>query len=85
MSVREKLTAMQTEEITIRVDPTAAQAYRSASEQERRKLDLLLSLRLQDVLQPSGSLGEVMSEISRRAQTRGLTPEVLEKILNERP
>ena len=37
---------MQTEEITIRVDPQAARVYRAASEQERRKLDLLLSLRL---------------------------------------
>ena len=47
---------MQTEEITIRVDREAAQAYRAASEQERRKLDLLLSLRLHDSLGQSRSL-----------------------------
>ena len=74
---------MQTEEITIRVDPEAAQAYRAASEQERRKLDLLLSLRLHDALHPSGSLKELMREISRKAQQRGLTPEILESILHE--
>lgn len=74
---------MQTEEITIHVDPEAARAYRAASEQERRKFDLLLSLRLQDVLRPSGSLKELMQDISRKAQERGLTPEILESILDE--
>lgn len=74
---------MLTEEITIRVDPEAARAYREAPEQERRKLDLLLSLRLQDALRPSGSLKELMRDISRKAQERGLTPEILESILNE--
>ncbi len=73
---------MQTEEITIRVDPEAAQAYRAATEQERRKLDLLLSLRLRDALRPSGSLKELMQGITRKAQERGLTPEILESILN---
>ncbi len=75
---------MQTEEITIRVDAEAARAYRAASEQERRKLDLLLSLRLRDALQPSGSLADLMRQLSRKAQERGLTPEVLESILHER-
>jgi hypothetical protein len=75
---------MQTEEITIRVDPEAARAYRSASEQERRKLDLLLSLRLHDALNPSGSLQDLLHELSRKAQDRGLTPEVLESVLHDR-
>ena len=83
MITLEALAAMQTEEITIRVDPEAARTYRAASEQERRQLDLLLSLRLQDVLRPSGSLKDLMRDISRKAQERGLTPEILEAILNE--
>jgi hypothetical protein len=74
---------MQTEEITIRVDPQAARAYRAASEEDRRKLDLLLSLRLHDALRPNGSLKELMRDISRKAQERGLTPAILESILNE--
>ena len=74
---------MQTEEITIRVAPDAAQAYRTAPEEERRKLDLLLSLRLQDALRPGGSLKELMRDINRKAQERGLTPEILEAILHE--
>lgn len=76
---------MLSEEITIHVDPAAAQAYRSASEQERKKLDVLLSLRLRDALHPSGSLKDLMSEISRKAQERGLKPEILETILHEQP
>jgi hypothetical protein len=75
--------AMPMEEITIRVDPKAAQAYRAASEQERRKLDVLLSLRLQDALSPVGSLEDLIREISHKAQERGLTPEILDSILHE--
>jgi hypothetical protein len=74
---------MQTEAITIHVDSAAAQAYRAASDQERKKLDILLSLRLQDALHPSGSLTELVRELSRKAQERGLTPEILESILHE--
>ena len=74
---------MQAEEITIRVDPEAARAYRAASEEERRKLDLLLSLRLHDALRPSGSLKELMRDISHKAQERGMTAEILQSILNE--
>jgi hypothetical protein len=73
---------MQAEEITIRVDSEAAQAYRAAPEQERRKLDALLSLHLHDALRPKGTLQEIMLEISRKAQDRGLTPEILESILH---
>ena len=74
---------MQTEEITIRVGSEAARAYREAPVQERQKLDLLLSLRLQDVLRPGGSLRETMREVARKAQERGLTPDILESILDE--
>ena len=68
---------MQTEEITIRVDAEAA------TERDRRKLDLLLSLRLHDTLRCTGSLKELMPDISRKAQERGLRPEILESILHE--
>ena len=38
------MTAMQT--ISIQVSPEAAQAFLKASEEDRRKLELLISLRL---------------------------------------
>ncbi|MFQ5787994.1 MAG: hypothetical protein ACE5H1_08430 [Thermodesulfobacteriota bacterium] len=74
---------MKTKEITIRVDEDAAKAYRSAPEEDRRKLDLLLSLRLSESTRSAGSLKDVMREISRKAQDRGLTAKVLESILDE--
>ena len=74
---------MQTQEITIRVDPEAASAYLAASEEDRQKLDLLLSLRLRDATQPRESLEAVMREIGHCAEERGLTPEILESILND--
>ena len=74
---------METQEITIRVTPYAARVYQSASDQERRKLNVLLSLRLSEVTQPSRSLEQMMREASKEAQARGLTPEILKEILDE--
>jgi hypothetical protein len=75
---------MNLETILIQVDSEAANIYRSASEADRRKLNLLLSLRLRDAARSGSSLEEVMDEISQNAQRRGLTPELLQEILNER-
>ena len=47
------------------------------------RIDLLLSLRLSEVTLSAGSLKDVMREISRKAQDRGLTAETLESILDE--
>ncbi len=67
--------------ITVSVDLEAARAYEAASGDEKRKLDLLLSLKLAEVTKGEQSLEDVMQEISRRAQRRGLTPEVLKALL----
>jgi hypothetical protein len=77
------LATMKAREITIRVDPDAANAYLAATEEERRKLDLLLSLRLQDVMRRGETLDDVIHDVSERAQARGLTPEILESILHD--
>lgn len=74
---------MANREISIRVSDRAAEAYRAASPDERRKLDALLSMRLTEAMRSKRSLEDVMSEMSRRAQERGLTPEKLEEILND--
>ena len=63
------------EQITVSVDSDVADVYRSASDEERRKLDLLINFRLRDATKSEKSLREVMSDISRNAQRRGLTPE----------
>ena len=73
---------MGTANITIEVDEVAARAYAEASPGEKQKLQLLLSLRLQELTSTEGkSLQTVMDEIGRAAEVRGLTPEVLEILL----
>jgi hypothetical protein len=74
---------METQEIKIRVSPQAADMYQSASEEERSKLDLLLSLKLREIGSSSRSIHEIMREASEEAQARGLSEEVLREILNE--
>ena len=74
---------MATQTITIRVSPEAARAYNDSTAEQRRKLEALLSLKLTEVVQSTRPLEEIMSEISQKAQARGLTPEILESLLNE--
>jgi hypothetical protein len=74
---------MTTETITIRVDARAAEAFNTASDDERRKLEALLSLRLLEVVQTTEPLEQLMRRISANAQQRGLTPEILQDILND--
>lgn len=72
---------MQTKTIAIRVNAEVARIFEAASEEERRKLEALLSLKLSDATRRKRPLEEVMSEMSRSAQSRGLTPEILDSIL----
>jgi hypothetical protein len=74
---------MKTKTITIRVSPEAASTYETATAEQQRKLDALLSLKLTEVARSTRPLETIMSEISRKAQERGLTPEILESILDE--
>ena len=74
---------MATEQITIQVDNDAARAYKAASLEDRRKLEVLLSIRLIEATRTKESLKQIMREISRKARKRGLTPESLESILDE--
>ncbi|MEW5869626.1 MAG: hypothetical protein AB1894_10150 [Chloroflexota bacterium] len=71
---------MQSEPITILVDPEAARAFRSASPEYRRKLELLLGRQLLDFAHSQPSLEQVMHEISQNAKERGLTPDILEQL-----
>jgi hypothetical protein len=77
------MNTMETKTISIRVSPEAAHAYEAATDEQKRKLDALLSLKLSEATRGKRSLEEIMSEISRKAQERGLTPEILQSILNE--
>ena len=72
---------MDTEHITIQVEAEAARAFRTASPQDKKKLELLLSLRLLEATKSTESLSKVMREISQKAQKRGLTDEFLTSFL----
>jgi hypothetical protein len=74
---------METQSITLRVNAAAAHIFEAASEEEKRKIEAILSLKLTQVTSQERTLEEVMSEISQKAQARGLTPEILDSILNE--
>ena len=68
--------------ITISLDPQTAQAYDSASPQEKRKLQALLSLRLRELASTEyPSLQKTLDEVGRKAKDRGLTPEILDSLL----
>jgi hypothetical protein len=75
---------MATATISLEVDADTARAFSAASAEERRKLQLLLSLRLRELTtRPPRSLKEIMDEIGRHAEAQGLTPELLESLLRD--
>jgi hypothetical protein len=74
---------MAVEQITVSVDSDVATAYRAASQSERQKLDLLVSLHLREVTRSRLSIKEIAADVSKKAQQRGLTPEILKNILDE--
>jgi hypothetical protein len=73
--------------IELEVDADTARAFAAASEEDRRRLEILLILRLRELLAAPphrpGSLKEVMDRIGRNAEARGLTPEILESLLRD--
>jgi len=68
--------------ITIPLDPETAAAYASATPEQRRKMQALLSLWLRDLaVDDLPSLSQVLEDVGRKAQARGLTPETLNSLL----
>ena len=64
----------------------AAEAARGEcweADQQRLKAEMIARLGLDKVPENGRSLRETMAEMSRKAQERGLTPEILQSILDE--
>lgn len=75
---------MATATISLEVDADSARAFAAASEEDRRKIQFLLSLRLRELTaRPVRPLKEVMDDIGRNAEACGLTPEILESLLRD--
>jgi hypothetical protein len=67
--------------ITIPVDPQTARVYDSAGREEKRKMQVLLSLWLHMLAAGEhASLQQVLDEVGRKAQARGLTREMLDSL-----
>ena len=73
---------MTVSSIKIPLDAETARIYAEASPEDQKKLRLLLSLWLREFAVSPTPLKAVMDEISRKAQARGLTPEILESLLH---
>lgn len=69
--------------IQVAVDDQVAEQYEAASDDDKRTIDLLLSIWLREVNMPKRPLIEVMDDIGEKAQARGLTPAILEDIVTK--
>jgi hypothetical protein len=68
--------------ISIPLDPQTAKAYEAARADEKQKIQALVSLWLRELTSRElPSLQQVLDETGRKAQERGLTPEILDRIL----
>ena len=73
---------MVTEPVTLQIEVDAARAFKSASADEREKIQTLMSVLLREYAKTDvTSLKRTMDEIGERAQEKGLTPELLDSIL----
>jgi hypothetical protein len=62
----------------------AVKAYQDAPPADQKKMRALLSLWLTDVAKAGPvTLKQIMSDVSEKARARGLTPEILERLLKE--
>ncbi|MEW5830521.1 MAG: hypothetical protein AB1846_16650 [Chloroflexota bacterium] len=68
--------------VNVSLDSETAKIYKRASSADKKKMQLLLSLWLREFEKPSITLEKLMDDISRKAKERGLTPEILESILD---
>jgi hypothetical protein len=68
--------------ISIAVEPEIQVAFEQANDEDRQALGALISSFFKDRW-ASKNLVEVMREIGDRAEKRGLTPEILNELLND--
>ena len=74
---------MKTKAIIINVDEETAKYYESLFESDRKKIDVLINLRLREIQRQTNSLEDVMNNISEKSQLRGLTPTILNDLLDD--
>ena len=65
--------------INIRVSDKAAEIFLSLNEQEKDRLSQLFN----ELVKDKRTLLQVMDDMSQQAKSKGLTPEILEKLLKD--
>lgn len=76
---------MDTKPLTVQVEAQVADAYAASPLEKRQKMQRMVSLYLQYLTaQPDQTLLEAMRQAREEAAANGLTPEILESLLNER-
>jgi hypothetical protein len=75
------------QEITIKVPSDIAEAYSRATDSQRQQIAVKIGVMLTRVMSEKEAaidrLKQQMNDISSEATANGLTPEILESILNE--
>jgi hypothetical protein len=75
---------MTTSAITLVVDPVSAATYNTASREDKQKMQLIVRWVLREFQHSSpAQLRVVMDAIGAKAVERGMTPELLEQLLND--
>ncbi len=70
--------------IRIQLDNKTARAYESSSQEQRERLQQLIGFMLQEFAESTPqSLLSLMDDISQEAAARGLTPEILDSLLED--
>jgi hypothetical protein len=70
--------------ISIPVDTDIAQIYQTTSQEQRQKIQLLLSLFLHEIgTSERVELSNLMDEISDKAEKHGLTSNIIDSILSD--
>ncbi|MGH9821917.1 MAG: hypothetical protein ACREDR_01460 [Blastocatellia bacterium] len=74
---------MSTETITMEVDSEAANLFRGASAEERKKMEALVAIWLMEIGGPgSRPLQDILNDIGEKASKRGMTPEILSSMMD---
>ncbi len=75
---------MSTRTVSVPLSVELAGRYETATTEERRKIQASLEVLLRELIRTDARpLGEIMDDISDKAQARGLTPERLSELLDE--
>ncbi len=76
---------MLTETIAFEVESEVARFYNDAPQNDRQKLQALFGKWLKHYAEADiDSLKRTMDEMTRNAQSRGLTPDILDSLLSEK-